>query len=205
MNELTSLSLGIVLGVITGIISGFLASLAFWKYVLNKKPQIEIAPMIAKTQITAEQVLYKIKIMNKGKRTAINLRYLVQLVRELTENDFFKRTTRTVPLTKDSSFSLSPVDNRRCLGFITLRLKMRDPGFLATLGKAFRNDQDFLRKLKEGRDLENLLTRYDYLRVRVLATDSMSNVTCMFSREFRLVDMKKGDYLPQSLEISERV
>ena len=184
---LASLGWGVLAGVIAGLISGvvasFLASWLFKRYLLAQKPKVDLSPKIAKwRRRNGLGFHYAVRIRNASLKVLFDLRFEAQLVKEEhNEGVAAELYTRIVPLTKAQYFSLDPFNAELGRGVITLRLKTQAKG--------------------KRVELEELLGEYDYLRIRIFATDAETGTSDVLSARYRRDDIAFGRYLPYSLDV----
>ena len=200
----------IILSIVTGLISGFLSTFIFWKFTLRNKPKIRIADCVAKVPHSSDptKYTYKIKCCNMKKTRAMEIRAYIRLVKERrTSNGIESRKYRTIPLGRDFIFSLAPYSENKeeladCFNW---NLRLNDEEFLKKLRDlrlVRASIKNFDEKKREKRvQLEDLLNHYDYLRINIFAKEEKGGIGDTFIKDFKIGDIKEGDYKPKSLEI----
>ncbi len=190
---ISSIVVSIIIALISGIVSGLIACLIFWRYTLMRIPNIEIVPKIAKNRQESGKIAYHylIKIRNRGKRDVIDMHIFVLLVKEeLAPNRSPRLVTRRIPAIRDYTPVLSPLNLKEGLGEFNVVLRLWDEDFLKKLAASPRSDDEkFREKINKNIRLEDLLTKYDYLRTRVICTDPTSNIKKVFSYKFYITDI----------------
>lgn len=164
-----------------GVLSSFVASLIFLLFLTRVRPKIEISDKIAKSVSPTGEPIYRIKIINKTRRSIINVKAELQLVTPTVTPGGIIQKTKTIPLKRSEIMEISKFD-------------LKDK----TAGYAFR--------FVIYENLEELWkdeTR-SFLRFRVYAVDSLSGFGRVFVKEYHTKrnSIKEGDFeFGNSLEI----
>jgi hypothetical protein len=162
--------------IISGIISSSLVLYLFTRL----KPCIYISDKIAKRKIKSGTHLYKIKIINRSSYSAINIQAELSIVNEIFPNqDGDKETNDLEPvnLKKKEIFQLDKYSRRTDYTPYTF---------------SFVISKDELDKYLE--DSQN-----KYLRFRVFAIHSLSNIGKVFEKKYEVSSIIEGDFSPGDL------
>jgi len=152
---------GIALPLALGVLGSLVASMIFLLIVRSFRPRLEISPQIAEwgPQENRSQV---IKIINKGPRSVVDLRFELLLVTLKSVPDGILRSTKSVKLKKPEAFILY---------------------------KFSTNDRDakFARRINIDEDLNEIWNADDqqFLLFRVYAHDEVSGFAQLFEVEYR--------------------
>jgi hypothetical protein len=143
-----------------GILSGVIASAIFLAALFRLRPSIGISPFIAHDTL-GEKPFFAFKIVNKGSRPVINVRVDASLAvpRQVEGGHVYQ--TRNIPLVKSEVFQIggySPND--------------KEADYACRFVTYSRLDADW----KDGTG---------FVRLRVIATDSLSGFSAAFVQEFR--------------------
>ena len=151
----------ILTSLVGGILSSIVASAMFMYFLFRLKPNLEISPYIAVQKTDNENSKYVFKIINRTRREVINVR--IQLVlttyRNVPDGKIAKNTD--IPLTKSDVFRIAPFN---------------------------KNDKnaDYAYRISCTQDLNTLWNEdgEGYLRLRIIATDSLTNFSKVFIKEY---------------------
>ena len=157
-----------IVPIIIGILSSLISSLIFLYFLRNKRPNVAISDKISKISRNGKNH-YIIKIMNQNKRSIINIKISLSLVKSRVIAGGILPIYQKLPLKSNEIFEISEYD-------------MKDKN--ATY--AFRFVTDF--------DLENMWDdTKSYLRFRLICMDSFSN----FSRVFNQFYYRKSNVIKE--------
>ncbi len=147
--------------IVVGVLSGLLSSALFFFLLRRLRPHIEISPSIAKS-CQGGYIYYDFKIINRSKRSAINIQaYLVLATQTNVEGGPIYKT-RGIDFTNHSFFELGP--------------------FSATDSDAY-----YALRVTTVQDIDNMwVGEESHLRLRIMATDAESGFSRAFMHDFRV-------------------
>lgn len=156
-----------------GVLSSILAA-GLFLYILSRlKPKISISDVISKNKTKENDTEYKIKIINHGKRDAINLKMEVSLM--INKNVFGGVVYNSQQLTLKKS-----------------------EWFILPSYKANDKEARYALRITILEDLEKIWSddSTQYLRIKVFAQDEMSNFGKVFEKEYRTIrnSIKEGSF-----------
>ncbi len=158
--------------IIVGILSSILAA-GLFLYLLSKlRPEIEISEHIAKSEQEGK-TKYSIKILNKSKRDAINLRIEADLLSAVIVPNGSILTSQALVLKKPVLMVLPKNDKRDTDANYAFRLVIDEP-----IDKLWQDEST------------------QFIRVKIFAQDEMSNFGKVFEREYRTKrnSIKEGQF-----------
>ena len=149
----------LVIALVVGIGSGTVSSTIFYILLRGLKPSIEISPYVARVD-RGGTVYYDFKIINKSKRPLIDVRAHASLANLVYAEGGPVFETAKIPLIRDHYFELNGFDRKDQYADYALR-------FATTydLNGAWSNDSN-------------------HLKLRVIATDSVSGFSKAFVKQF---------------------
>lgn len=195
--------MSIVLNILGGLLAGLLASYVFWLYLRSQKPRISISSKVIKRPHPYRRNLweYKFRIRNERNRPALNVRAKADLV-NVEPNKLLRGLG--LPLTHDEVLVLPPLSREEKLGVhsFTIDVYSLDLRRLAGLGFDETTVSDLSVKIREKTiELEDLLRHFSFLRIDILATDPVSNMSTGFQATYLLHDIKPfHDFVDVELE-----
>ena len=167
--------------ILLGISTSFLASILYLLVLRRLKPHIEISDTIAVSTEPDGNPALRIKCLNRAKRSCINVEAELTRILPVNVEGGQIRKTEVLSLKRNHIFELGPYD-----------LKDKDYWY----DFRFVCRQDIFKIMSENPSV--------YLRMRILATDSVSGRTCVFSRNYYSLSsqVKKGAFpIGPSMEI----
>jgi len=162
------------------VLSGLIASAVFLLVLFNLRPRLEISPWIAREQ-DKDGKFFSFKAINRSSRPCHNVRVEATLAQPRLVEKGHVYWTRPLPINKADVFEMQRLD---------------------------RNDRDanYAWRFVTEVDLDDVWTSDDSLvRFRVIATDSLTNFSRSFTREFRLPrnSIKDGSHhFGEDMEVS---
>ena len=72
--------MNILISIIVGVLSSFAASGLFLWFISHFRPNILISEKIAEGKTSKEELAYKIKVINKTKRSVVNIKAQLHLI-----------------------------------------------------------------------------------------------------------------------------
>ena len=174
--------MGIFLSVVLGILGSVIASCIFLMVLREFRPNIEIGDNISKWKDIDGNTIYNLKILNKGKRKAINLKFELLLVTKKSVPKGEMSTTKSINLKKPSAFILREYEKDSTEAHYARRI-----GSLDNIEELWSDDQR------------------QYIIFRVYAHDEVSGLAKLFEKEFRTRrdSIKEGEFhFGDSFEIS---
>lgn len=152
---------GIALPLTIGVIGSLVASIIFLLIVRSFRPRLEISPQIAEWGPNGSRSQV-IKIVNKGSRSIVDLRFELLLVTLKSVPDGILRSTKTVKLKKPEAF------------------------ILYNFSKSDK-DAKYARRISIYEDLNEIWNADDqqFLLFRVYAHDEVSGLAKLFEMEYR--------------------
>lgn len=162
-----------LLAIIIGVLSSFVASLVFLYFLNMLRPKIIISEQIAKSHNINGHVEYQIKTINKTRRTIMNVQAQLFLTTPteirggiLEKNDEIQ--LRTKKLHEMAKFNGKDKTAKYVFRFI-----------------CEKNFEDDWNKNKNS-----------FLRFKILATDSLSGCTSVFSKDYQTIEksIKEGEF-----------
>lgn len=162
-----------LIAITIGVVSSFISSFLFLLVLLGLKPRIEISPKISKYVDTKNREVYVMKIINKGKRDAIDVTIVFHLVRETAVSGGLVRHSK--------------------------RLMLQTKNIL-NIPKFRRSDKeaDYAFRIKSLEKLEMLLNEAEnaYLRLRLTAKDAISGATIVVEQRYYTLDsIREGQFM----------
>ena len=153
---------GIVELIVIGIAASFIASIVFAYYLRNMKPKIEISENIAFGTMTNNTPIYRVKVVNKSKRDAIELRANLLWVRPDSIRGGYMNEFHDVILERNEIFILKGITNH-AMNF---------------------TEYDFSFKTKEN--LHDKLSSYrnSYIIFQINVKDSHSGFSKVFTKRY---------------------
>ena len=171
----------ILLSFALGAAGSLIASAVFLAVIRNYRPNLIISPEIAKIS-EPSRTEYTIKILNKGKRSVINLKFELLIVTNKFVPDGTLSSTKKLKLEKDYAFVLCPYSKKD-------------------------RDAKYARRIYMTENLDKLWADDDqsFIVFRVYGHDELSGFAKLFEKEFRKkkVVIKEGEFhFGDSFEIS---
>lgn len=173
--------MNLILPLFLGVLGSVIASVIFLLVLRNFRPKIEISEHIAKWEKDGTSG-YSVKILNKGSRNIIDLRYEIFLVTKESIPGGELLTTRSLALKNYSGFILSKYERKSTEGSFARRIVILD-------------DVDFLWDDDSSQ----------YVIFRVFSHDEVSGLGKLYQREFRTKrnSIKDGQFhFGDSFEVS---
>ena len=179
--EIPNFLLDVTRVLLSGITGGLIASMIFFTVIRMHRPKLTISPYIAKTG-KANRKRYVVKILNKGKRSIVNLKFELLLVTKKTAPSGMVNKTKALKLEKDSAFILYP-------------------------NSKIKQNGSYARRIYTKEDLDRLWSddSFSFLIFRVYGCDKLSGFTKIFEQKFykRNISIKSGEFHSgDSFEIS---
>jgi len=164
--------------IIIGILSSFIASIVFLQFLIRLRPNIEISPYISYGDNNGN---FRIKIINRSKRDAINLKYELSIVTPVNVPNGTVSNYKTLKLKKDNAFEIKGFDKSD-------------------------TSAGYAKRIVTSENLYNMWNdeKGNYLVFRMIVTDSLSGFHKVFRREFhtkRNVIVKGSHVFGNSLEV----
>jgi hypothetical protein len=160
--------------VVTGVVASLVASGVFLFFLTRLRPKVEISPVISKSLDTDNNPVYSVKIVNKSRRSLINIKAQLQLVGPAIVPGGMIEGVKEVPLYGDNPLEI--------LGF-----------------KSSDKTEKYAYRFTILEDLEKALLyeQQTYLRIIIFATDSVSGFSRAFSQEYQTKrnSFKEGDFV----------
>jgi len=159
--------------VVIGVLSSVIASLIFLSFLTRIRPKLEISDQIAKGKsLTTEDIIYKIKVINKTRRPIINVKAQLHLVTPIVVPGGILLKSKEIPLKRSEVMYIEkfgPNDEQAKYAFrFTTYEKIED---------IWKDD------------------RQSFLRFRIIATDSISGFTKAFSKDYHTKNLiKEGEF-----------
>jgi hypothetical protein len=155
---------------LTGVLTSFVASLVFTFLFTRLKPRLEIADIVAIKQ-TLKTTTYKIKVINKSQVPIINIKAELVYINFFQVPNGHETNSKKIKLNKSEIFILDKFD-----------LKSETAAYTYL----------FVTKvnIKEGLVVENK----DYIRFRISATHSLSNMGRIFEKKYYPDSFSEGEY-----------
>lgn len=147
--------------ILTGVFSSIAASALFLWYLIKMRPNIEISPCIAMTKEEGGKPVYRLKIVNRTPRPIINVHCQLLVTQGRTVPGGIMLTGKQIKLTQDHVFQIPKFD-----------VKEKDAHYARRF--ICREDIDSLWQDESG----------SYLRFVIMATDSFTGFSRVFSQEF---------------------
>jgi hypothetical protein len=157
---LGTLATNIIIGLVTGFFSAICASAVFVYIMYSQRPKLELSRQIAKTNFKG-QTIYAFKVINAGRRDAVTVSAELFLIQPHTVEGGVGYNVIEIPLVRQKLFHLRPV---------------------AKVGTKFGGVFEFI--TLADLEAEWLALTDSYLLFRVLAQDSLSFFSQVFSSEF---------------------
>jgi hypothetical protein len=165
-----------------GALSSLIASIV-WLFAFSRiRPNIQISDKIAKTVDRNNETVYKIKVINRGKRPIMNVQAKFALAK------FALATPRIVP-------------NGFVIRIINIELQTHELFALAKFDKGDEEAEYAYRFLTyENLDEAWIDDKLSYLVFRIYATDSLSGLGKLFERKLRL---KRSSIIEGDFEVGD--
>jgi hypothetical protein len=154
------LATNIIIGLVTGFFSAICASAVFVYIMYSQRPKLELSRQIAKTSFKG-QTIYAFKVINAGRRDAVTVSAELFLIQPHAVEGGVGYNIMEIPLVRKQLFHLRPV---------------------AKVGTKFGGVFEFI--TLADLEAEWLAFTDSYLLFRVLAQDSLSLFSQVFSSEF---------------------
>jgi hypothetical protein len=161
----------IVVGIVVGIISSLLASSIFLVVLYRIKPNILISSKISKYKNNQGKATYQIKIANFTSRRVVDVNFSLYRVDKKLASDASGQSgeikwLKEIPLQSESKripelSAFNPCANRNA-----------------------SNSTDYACRIETYEDIELQWSEYSYLRFVVYATDSLSGLNRVFSKDY---------------------
>jgi hypothetical protein len=148
------------LSIIIGIMSSLAASLLFLLFLSRLKPRIVISSQIAKEKISENKIVYKIKVINKGVRSIINIKARLHLmILKVVSGGVMVRSIE-IPLIRTDPLEIPGFDPKDVQASYAFRFRTYED-----LDAIWNDDST------------------SYLRFRILAMDSLSGFGKVFKQD----------------------
>jgi hypothetical protein len=159
-----------------------IASMFFLIVLFGMKPKIEISKLIAKSKSYDDKDEYLIKIINKGLYPVINIKAEMFFINKATVHGGFIDEHIRIPLKMDSIMVLNRIIKEAPSDDYTFHFSTRE---------------NIIEKLKNDKNLT--------LRIKILATHSLTNFSKVFIMNYSGIDVIKNNEFcyGDSLEIEE--
>jgi hypothetical protein len=152
--------------VVLGIITSFVASIVFTYLFTRLKPNLKISDGIAFKNGT-----FKIKIINKSNYAAINIKADISYIGYFNVPGGRERRSYVIDLQKDSIFDIDKFEKNSEHANNTYRFVT-------------------VENLREGFKENN----YEYIRFKITATHSLSNIGKVFEKQYNVNQIKNGEF-----------
>jgi len=149
-----------------GIATSFVASLVFTFFFTRLKPSLTISKVIGHSNNT-----FKIKVVNNSRFAAINVKAELSFISLFDVPQGSERQTHRIDLLKDELFDIDKFDKKSKYATYTYR---------------------FVTKHDIRKELE--LKSKDYIRFKISAIHSLSNIGKVFQQEYGLDQIVNGDF-----------
>ena len=157
---MTISTIEVIGSLLTGFISAIFASAVFVYIMYSQRPKLELSRQIARTSFKG-QTIYAFKVINAGRRDAVTVSAELFLIQPHTVEGGIGYNIIEIPLVRNKLFHLRPV---------------------AKVGTKFGGVFEFI--TLADLEAEWLAFTDSYLLFRVLAQDSLSFFSQVFSSEF---------------------
>ena len=147
--------------ILVGILSSMFASVLFLTCLFRLQPKIGISPLIGISREHDKGKIYKFKIINYTRRPIINVRFSLSTSCPVNVPDGVIVSSKSIRLEKDYVFQIPKFSKRDKDAQYARRIKCRE-------------DLDAIWKDQNGNTLKFI----------VMATDSLSGFSKVFTREF---------------------
>jgi hypothetical protein len=160
--------------VIIGVLSSLAASIVFLFFLTRLRPKLVISEAIAKATDAVGNPVYSIKVVNKHRRSMINIKAQLQLISPTNAPGGLIKGAYDIILAGDNPLEISKYKGNQEEENYAYRFTIRED-----LDKIWEDD------------------RHSYLRFAIFATDSLSGFARVFSQEYRLkrISLKEGDFV----------
>ena len=156
--------------ILTGVATSFVASIIFTLIFTSLRPKLEISDLIAIRQ-NNNLTYYKIKVINKSRYDAINVKAELSYINLFAVPNGLETNSRTISLNKNELFLLAKFD-----------LKSENAAFTYL----FVTHENIQNGLEAG--------NRHYLRLRISATHSLSNMGKVFEKKYFVGAFANGDF-----------
>lgn len=169
-----------IVAIIIGIVSSFLSSILFLFAAHRIKPKIEVSPMISKYTDDKGRLVYVIKIINMGRRDAVDISLVLHLLRPIKNEETNETNTvsrsRRLQLQTNNLFKLA---------------KRKKNEYFAFRVRCYENIEEILKETKDAK-----------LRFRLTARDSFTNSPILIEQTYGLDAINEGQFeIGKSLKI----
>ncbi len=154
--------------IILGITTSFIASLIFSFIFTQLKPKIKISKVISYYENS-----FKIKIINKSCFSATNIKAEISYINFFDVPNGIETNSAKIELVKKDFFALAKFDKNSEYATYTYRLKTKK-----------------IENLREGLNKNNR----EYIRLKIFATHSLSNIGKVFEQKYKIEDIVNGDF-----------
>jgi len=162
----------IFMTILIGAISSLIASLVFFRLLRLIIPKIQISPNITKSYTEAGKRIYSIKIINQGKRTAVNIEAELHLIYMSSLSNGPVLTTKELTLKRSRIFTLNQYNKK----------KKKD---------------DYSFKFLTYDDVEEMIkdkTREYQIRISIMVHDELSGLGKVFTKIYDLNEILEGRF-----------
>lgn len=149
-----------------GVSTSFIASLVFTFLFTRLKPRLKISSVIAHSHGT-----FKIKVVNKSRSSAINLKAELAYIRYFSVPGGKETKSEEIDLLKGELFAID---------------KYARSSVYATYSYRFATKQD----IRQGFSNKNK----DFIRFKIYAVHSLSNIGKVFYQEYSFNNIQDGDF-----------
>lgn len=161
-----------IVAIIIGIVSSFLSSILFLFAAHRIKPKIEVSPMISKYTDDKGRLVYVIKIINMGRRDAVDISLVLHLLRPIKNEEANETNTvsrsRRLQLKTNNLFKLA---------------KRKKNEYFAFRVRCYKNIEEILKETKDSK-----------LRFRLTARDSFTNSPILIEQTYGLDAIREGQF-----------
>lgn len=162
----------VLLSILIGAISSIIASFIFFRVFRLIKPKIDISPNITRFYSSSGGIVYGIKIINRSRRPAVNIKaeFHLTYISNLSNGP--------ITLTKD------------------LKLK-RDTNFILEGYRKDKAEEDYAFRFLTYEDIEKEVinkTKECHIRISILAYNELSGLGKVFTKEYALSDIIEGRF-----------
>lgn len=169
-----------LLSIIIGVFSSLTAAIVFLLIICRFKPKIIISDKVAHTLLKKGESEYKIKIIDKSSRRAVNIHADLYLVTPKTIPNGLMLSLKEIKLQRNSPLAFYKYDTRKADGKYAC---------------IFRTSENLKELWKDN--------EHTYLRFRIYAVDSLTGFGKLFTKIYykKDADIVNGEFKFGSLQI----
>ena|SRR5579859_6214868 len=163
-----------LLSIILGILSSLVASIVFLLLLSTLRPNIEISESIAQGKDALDASMYSIKVINRGRRSVMNVKAQLQLIEPTNAPNGTIEEASDIPLEGTDPLELAAFSRKDDTEGYACRFST-----LEDMDKCWADD------------------KHAYLRFRIFATDSLSGLGRVFTQKYRLkrIALRNGSFV----------